>query len=805
MASKGKTFNLRRALSGGVKGGGEETSQKLRKLLSRGGSTTGRLSVTAHAEERLAGLDQAKINIFFQSQVRRALALADPQTPEFLESIKSFSSLGKFIFGFRWTSLSFHDEEEDVAGSSDDRQKLIRQCLRSVVNFVQLFHENQRESDRHAFVAISACLLILIEFACTATVVMLFIEKKWEASLFLSFLIAGRLYQVLTFKFLEPENVTCKSILSAIIGFNALDDAYRVAATMKKDYAGKFKITTGTASFLRQSGTFLIQYAPQVLSVNDGTSEPKVKARFANNKVMPANEPEDLHNHKLSQSTGDSGKIKHKDSTRITDQHIPSKLTEAEQKNTTTGVASQASSSVSKTTVPERADTRWISKTRKPGNDRTVSQLKRSFDNFVVKKKFASSTVYLEDFLMPEFIVEFVEKSHQALSLNQQEVLINEGMESDFVKNLYEDGATGQYDLERMPALMIGALLKYIRKDDDEKKTRSAVSKTLIAASFELADEVTDIAMVILFFSNPEDMKWAGNLMLAFMGTNRLASIWSSYNYGESWLSLIESAIGIKCITDTYRMLTQGQMARAGKTNLLITRMACLTIGIVFESLPQMILQLAIGMTEMKTGEFKGGLITAQILSVMASCISIAISFTGIGFDNCKSMRTLHPSATIWLPKDNSFRETILFMSAIVLCGLHLIIAATGISVLIAYADTSISLSILLVRNELWNIPNHSSPDWEIPELEGDHDANHAAHVKNYRACDLPWDKIERWLKHKKDEFWKDPPLWLTAKWFDYLTPEVKKAVWPNPGELEDYIERISNFHAVMNNSEKNT
>ena len=96
------------------------------------------------------------------------------------------------------------------------------------------------------------------------------------------------------------------------------------------------------------------------------------------------------------------------------------------------------------------------------------------------------------------------------------------------------------------------------------------------------------------------------------------------------------------------------------------------------------------------------------------------------------------------------------------------------------------------LRDELWNYPHHGSDNWGIPELIGDHDAAHANHVVNYRACFLPWDKIERWLLEKKESFLKSPPLWITLDWFTKLPPKIKKRVWKEPGELERLIEKVA-------------
>ncbi len=78
-----------------------------------------------------------------------------------------------------------------------------------------------------------------------------------------------------------------------------------------------------------------------------------------------------------------------------------------------------------------------------------------------------------------------------------------------------------------------------------------------------------------------------------------------------------------------------------------------------------------------------------------------------------------------------------------------------------------------------------ASYSWGNEELIGDEDANFAMIISLYKSCDLPWDKIEKWLIEKKSAYLESPPLWMTADWFKHLTPKVKERVWTEPGELE--------------------
>eukprot|EP00948_MAST-09A_sp_MAST-9A-sp1_P000485 g485.t1 len=96
------------------------------------------------------------------------------------------------------------------------------------------------------------------------------------------------------------------------------------------------------------------------------------------------------------------------------------------------------------------------------------------------------------------------------------------------------------------------------------------------------------------------------------------------------------------------------------------------------------------------------------------------------------------------------------------------------------------------LREELWKHPIHGSSLWGVPELIGDTDARHAAHVLLYKKINLPWDKITSWLRAKKATFLQSPPLWMTPKWFDRLPSEVKRDVWTEPGELDELIRKCA-------------
>eukprot|EP00948_MAST-09A_sp_MAST-9A-sp1_P004173 g4173.t1 len=368
--------------------------------------------------------------------------------------------------------------------------------------------------------------------------------------------------------------------------------------------------------------------------------------------------------------------------------------------------------------------------------NRRRSSIMQSFKDFVPQHTVGPNTL-LKDLRVPLMLRSLLEKGAVQSRIDILETsycVLNE----EFAKTIIEASEPENHD--DFPALIVGSLLKYLRKKTTEKKKEGNIARTIVAAFFEVGDEVSDIVLAILFALDSADLRWAAILMFVFMGLNRSVNALISFVNQESFWRICEALIGMKCITDSYRLVTQGASAMSGKTSIVIIRATTLTIGLAFESLPQMILQLSIVLNKMKNEEMNQGILAAQITSVLASCLSIGLSFASIGVDAAAELKTTHPSA---------------------------------------------------LRDELWDIPLHGSTDWGIPELIGDHDANHAKHIQNYKVSDLPWKKIERWLRSKKAAFLEKPPLWMTAEWFDYLTPEVKRSVWSEPGELDELLTKV--------------
>eukprot|EP00948_MAST-09A_sp_MAST-9A-sp1_P002921 g2921.t1 len=328
---------------------------------------------------------------------------------------------------------------------------------------------------------------------------------------------------------------------------------------------------------------------------------------------------------------------------------------------------------------------------------------------------------------------------------------LNEGL----AKVMIEEGKES-----KIISIMLCAVLRQLRQMGKEDKNSSGVLRTALAGFFEVADEVSDIILAGIFYSEAGDVLWAAHLMFVFMGLNRAVQFATSMALGQSLLSGIEGLIGIKCITDTYRMIRDGAATIADGQLLSVLRALSLAIGITFESFPQMLLQVVIVLSsfssEKDDTETSTGVFIAQLSSITMSAASIGLSIASVYF-------------LVFI---------IFFIS----------IKEPWYEFLFTRKPRNWKECL---RDELWNLPHHGSPIWGIPELVGDRDASHAGHIISYRECFLPWDKIEEWLNDKKASFLESPPIWMTVDWFDYLPPEIKKKVWNEPGELDRLLKKV--------------
>eukprot|EP00948_MAST-09A_sp_MAST-9A-sp1_P003005 g3005.t1 len=430
------------------------------------------------------------------------------------------------------------------------------------------------------------------------------------------------------------------------------------------------------------------------------------------------------------------------------------------------------------------------------------SSIIESIRNFVPRPMLKHDAL-LEDLAAPIFLNNLLEGA-ATMSIEEVNEVIASAVDEDFAVKLIE--GMPDDDNDHFPALLIGALIKYLRKEDKRNNETSGLARTIISAFFEVGDEASDFVLAILFLVDSGDLKWAATLMFVFMGLNRFIGVLLAFLFKEPRLRVIEALIGIRSVTDTYRILTQGSEMMSGTISLIQCRVATLATGLVCESLPQMVLQLSIVMAEMKSGTVDQGILAAQITSVLASCLSIGLSFASLTIDVCRSSKINHPSPFVF---------TYGMSSSILIAMVSLFVYIPDASMKVLFIVLSVMYFLVVIvflvtmdeniftflfsttnwketlRDELWDSPLHGSPIYGIPELVGDHDANHAAHIDAYPSCYLPWEKITTWLLSKKAAFLESPPLWMTPEWFDKLTPEVKRNVWPEPGELEELLTKV--------------
>ena len=194
--------------------------------------------------------------------------------------------------------------------------------------------------------------------------------------------------------------------------------------------------------------------------------------------------------------------------------------------------------------------------------------------------------------------------------------------------------------------------------------------------------------------------------MFIFMAINRaIGFIFSRFVFRDPVHNNVEALIGIKCITDTYRILFS---TNESVSELLGRRIVYTGIGICFESLPQMVLQMTIVLTNIKNKRLDSGLLAAQIACVLSSCFAIGLSLGSANFDYALAVtipgELKHPSMAKFLPRDDLFRQTLIYASMVVWYSLHVLIFGFGYSCLFAFATLGISISIFFGNMVLFTI-----------------------------------------------------------------------------------------------------
>eukprot|EP00948_MAST-09A_sp_MAST-9A-sp1_P003866 g3866.t1 len=439
------------------------------------------------------------------------------------------------------------------------------------------------------------------------------------------------------------------------------------------------------------------------------------------------------------------------------------------------------------------------------------SSFMESFREFLPRKE----KMEIKDCIQtPQLIQDLVNKA-EAMTMREMTEKISElkmkGMLHNFVRSSTESG-----DIGVVPTLLLAMRKQMIVKAQKETEKKD-VTRVLVAAFFEIADETSDIVMAILFSLDAGNLGWAATLMFLFMGINRAVVAYVAYSFQLPFYQILEGLLGLKSFTDSYRLVSYGAMALTGSVTINTVRSYTLGIGLACESLPQMILQISIVLSELDNDGFNQGLYNVK--SDVGTFFTIPV--VGIGYFVIVNVSTLlsvrYQAAIGPLP----LTYGVVSSMAIAMTSIFLLVNNSLIKVifgilfgvyvvvwLIFFSAMDETLSSFVfstigwkqtIRDEAWNIPMYASDGWGIEELVGDNDANHARIISLYKSSDLPWDKIEKWLIEKKSAFIESPPLWMTVDWFKNLTPEVKERVWTEPGELELLIEKVAEVTKTVN------
>ena len=222
-----------------------------------------------------------------------------------------------------------------------------------------------------------------------------------------------------------------------------------------------------------------------------------------------------------------------------------------------------------------------------------------------------------------------------------------------------------------------------------------------MAAFFELIDEISDLILAFVFYSEAGDVLWAAHGMFVLIGLNRFVQFVAMLALGQGLLSAIEALVGIKTITDTYRMIADGPNGTRGGQLLSALRAYSLALGIIFESFPQMMLQVVIVLSSFsqKEKDTNTGVLITQLVSVAISSASIGLSIASLHVDNALACtipgKEIHISAYKFVPRKGS-RQTMVLLSLMGVTSLHIILAVFGFGALFSFAPAEISVSITI-------------------------------------------------------------------------------------------------------------
>eukprot|EP00948_MAST-09A_sp_MAST-9A-sp1_P001288 g1288.t1 len=132
---------------------------------------------------------------------------------------------------------------------------------------------------------------------------------------------------------------------------------------------------------------------------------------------------------------------------------------------------------------------------------------------------------------IPSVLKELFEKA-ETMQVDEIREASKEAVDGELFATLFgqEKDATG----EDIMLIILKGFLRQWKKGEEKKNINEGVPRILLAAFFELFDEVSDIILAGLFYADTDNKRWAGHLMFAFMGLNRLMQGLFSLSFGES-------------------------------------------------------------------------------------------------------------------------------------------------------------------------------------------------------------------------------------------------------------------------------
>eukprot|EP00948_MAST-09A_sp_MAST-9A-sp1_P000340 g340.t1 len=335
--------------------------------------------------------------------------------------------------------------------------------------------------------------------------------------------------------------------------------------------------------------------------------------------------------------------------------------------------------------LPE--EERAVQQERNALRQKVIENIKKRRSSFLGSLNALPTTTDSEEKDIPEMLKTLFAKS-EFLEIDEiiqeSKLVLNNGLLDILV------GPQKNASAEDIVLMILRAFLCERKKQKKKENITEGVPRILLAAFFELFDEISDIILAGLFYADADNKRWAGHLMFVFMGLNRLMQGLFSLSYKESKWRVCEGLIGIKGITDTYRMIRDGPLAISGGRPLVSIRAFSLGIGVTCESLPQMMLQVFIVLSAFKSKKFETGIFIAQVTSVMFSCISIGLSLATVYVDTALSHaipgKEIHKSCYKFLPRDDKFRQTVILVSMTMIKASHLLLAIFGFGALFSYA-----------------------------------------------------------------------------------------------------------------------